>query len=79
MSMYNPSHPGELIRDSLEAEGWTVTECAARLGVAECAARLGVARHTLSRPLDASPCRGEGSQCLSSFRAGGQDGRVPWM
>ena len=43
MPMYNPSHPGELIRDSLEAEGWTVTECAARLGVA---------RHTLSRLLN---------------------------
>ena len=43
MSMYNPSHPGELIRDSLEAEGWTVTECTTRLVVA---------RHTLSRLLN---------------------------
>lgn len=40
MAMRNPSHPGELIRDCMEATGWTVTECAERLGVA---------RHTLSR------------------------------
>ena len=43
MPMHNPSHPGELIRDSMEANGWTVTECAERLGVA---------RHTLSRLLN---------------------------
>lgn len=43
MAMCNPSHPGALIRDSMEAEGWTVTECAERLGVA---------RHTLSRLLN---------------------------
>ena len=43
MAMRNPSHPGELIRDSMGAEGWTVTECAERLGVA---------RHTLSRLLN---------------------------
>ena len=43
MAMYTPSHPGALIRDSMEAEGWTVTECAERLGVA---------RHTLSRLLN---------------------------
>ena len=43
MAMRNPSHPGDLIRDSMEAEGWTVTECATRLGVA---------RHTLSRLLN---------------------------
>ena len=43
MAMRNPSHPGDLIRDSMEAEGWTITECAERLGVA---------RHTLSRLLN---------------------------
>ena len=43
MAMYTPSHPGALIRDSMEAEGWTVTECAERLCVA---------RHTLSRLLN---------------------------
>ena len=32
-SMYDPAHPGEIIRDAIEAKGWTVTECAARLGV----------------------------------------------
>ena len=31
--MLNPSHPGPMIRDSIEASGWTVTECAKRLGV----------------------------------------------
>lgn len=31
--MLNPSHPGLMIRDSIEASGWTVTECARRLGV----------------------------------------------
>ena len=44
MPMYDPPHPGEMIRDILEDEevGWTVTECAHRLGVA---------RNTLSRLL----------------------------
>ena len=45
MPMYNPPHPGEMIRDILEDEdvGWTVTECARRLGVT---------RNTLSRLLN---------------------------
>ena len=43
MAMRNPSHPGELIRDCMEATGWTVTECAEQLGVA---------RHTFSRLLN---------------------------
>ena len=44
MPMYDPPHPGEMIRDILEDEdvGWTVTECARRLGVT---------RNTLSRLL----------------------------
>ena len=43
--MYAPPHPGEMIRDILEDEdvGWTVTECARRLGMA---------RNTLSRLLN---------------------------
>lgn len=32
--MYNPPHPGEIIRDAIEAEGWTISDAAARLGVA---------------------------------------------
>ena len=32
-AMYDPAHPGELIREALEAERWTVTEAAIRLGV----------------------------------------------
>ena len=43
MSMRNPSHPGELIRESIQAKGWTV---------AQCAERLGVTRNTLSRLLN---------------------------
>ena len=34
MRMRNPSHPGDLIRLSMEAKGWTAMECAVRLGVA---------------------------------------------
>ncbi len=33
MSMRNPSHPGELIRESIQAKSWTVAQCAERLGV----------------------------------------------
>lgn len=32
--MYDPAHPGEIVRKAIDAEGWTVTEAAARLGVA---------------------------------------------
>ena len=31
-SMLNPPHLGELIRESMEEVGWTVTETASRLG-----------------------------------------------
>ena len=31
--MLNPAHPGEILRDSIEACEWTVTEAAGRLGV----------------------------------------------
>ena len=41
--MFNPCHPGEIIRESVEASGWTVTETAARMGVG---------RHALSRLLN---------------------------
>lgn len=40
MPMYNPAHPGALVRGNVEELGWTVTECARKLGVA---------RNTLSR------------------------------
>ncbi len=45
MPMYDPPHPGEMIRDILEDDevGWSVTECARRLDVA---------RNTLSRLLN---------------------------
>ncbi len=32
-SRSKPTHPGEIVRDNMEAEDWTVTECASRLGV----------------------------------------------
>ena len=42
-SRSKPTHPGEIVRDNMEAEDWTVTECASRLGVS---------RITLSRLLN---------------------------
>ena len=42
-TMYNPAHPGESLRDTLAAEGWTVTEAAEKLGCA---------RQTFSRLLN---------------------------
>ena len=41
--MLNPPHLGELVRESMEEVGWSVTETAARLGCG---------RGTLSRPLN---------------------------
>ncbi len=43
MRMHDPAHSGEIARENLEAEGWTVSECATRLGVS---------RITLSRLLN---------------------------
>ena len=31
-TMYDPVHPGESLRDAMDAEKWTVTEAAAKLG-----------------------------------------------
>ena len=31
-TMLDPAHPGESLRDALEAEGWTVTQAATKLG-----------------------------------------------
>ena len=31
--MHDPAHPGEIIREAIKAERWTVTEAAIRLGV----------------------------------------------
>lgn len=31
--MMNPTHPGESVRNCINESGWTVTECADRLGV----------------------------------------------
>ena len=41
--MHDPAHPGEIIREALETERWTI---------AEAALRLGVSRNTLSRVLN---------------------------
>ena len=43
MPMRNPAHLGEIVRECMESKGWTVTECAAQLGVS---------RITLSRLLN---------------------------
>ena len=43
MPMHDPPHPGLMVRDSVEAVGWTVTETAQHLGVA---------RNSLSRLLN---------------------------
>ena len=39
-AMHDPAHPGEIMREAIEAEGWTVSDAASRLGVT---------RNTLSR------------------------------
>ena len=31
-TMHDPAHPGESLRDAMAAEGWSVTEAAAKLG-----------------------------------------------
>ena len=31
--MINPTHPGESVRECIVESGWTVTECAERLGI----------------------------------------------
>ena len=41
--MHDPAHPGEIVREALEAKRWTITEAALRLGVS---------RNTLSRVLN---------------------------
>lgn len=41
--MHDLAHPGEIIREALEAERWTITEAALRLGVS---------RNMLSRVLN---------------------------
>ncbi|MCY4144192.1 MAG: HigA family addiction module antitoxin [Gammaproteobacteria bacterium] len=33
ITMLNPPHPGGLVRDNVEACGWTATEAARRLGI----------------------------------------------
>ena len=33
MSIVNPTHPGGSVRDSMNAMGWTVEECADNLGI----------------------------------------------
>ena len=32
--MHDPAHPGEIIREAINTEGWTVQQAADRLGVA---------------------------------------------
>ena len=37
MTMYDPPHPGELVRDCIEGSSWTVTEAAKHIGVTRAA------------------------------------------
>ena len=66
--MVNPTHPGESIRNCIDESGWTVTECAARLGVT---------RNNLSRLLNGrigdigAGCSGTGSHRLEATRNSG--------
>ena len=32
--MHDPAHPGEIVREAINAEGWTIRDAAERLGVA---------------------------------------------
>lgn len=43
MPMHRPPHSGSMVRDSVEAVSWTITECACQLGVT---------RNTFSRLLN---------------------------
>ena len=52
MTAANPTHPCTSLRDSLEAEGWSVNEFAARLGVSRnTASRLVNGRCGISPPV----------------------------
>ncbi len=44
MTIRNPAHPSAIVRTNLEAEGWTVSEFATKLGIS---------RNTVSRLLNA--------------------------
>ena len=37
MSMCAPAHPGELLRENIDAVGWSVAECAGHLGISAAA------------------------------------------
>ena len=65
-TMYNPPHLDELIRESIEAEGWTVSETAERLSVS---------RVALSRVLNG---RASVSAALALERIGWSDAEH-WM
>ena len=49
--MYDPAHPGESLRDAMDAEEWTVTEASAKLGCT---------RQTFSRLLNGRHIAGYG-------------------
>lgn len=63
--VYDPAHPGEIVREAIDAEGWTLTEAAARLGIA---------RVTLQRVVNAragvSPRMAIALECLGWSDAG---------
>ena len=55
--MYDPAHPGEIIREAIVAEGWTVGDAAARLGVTRKHAVAGAERQG-RRVASARDCSG---------------------
>ena len=51
-AMCDPAHPGEIIRDAIEAQGWTVSGAAARMTVSRSTlARVVNGRTGVSPPL----------------------------
>ena len=71
--MVNPTHPGESIRNCIDESGWTVTECAARLGVTRnnlsrlLNGRIGISATVAARVK--SPVGGAAGSCGRSARS----------
>ena len=48
--MYDPAHPGEIIREAVRAKGWTVAEAADQLGVVRSTLHRVMGGHTAVTP-----------------------------
>ena len=49
-TMYDPVHPGESLRDAMDAEKWTVTEAAVKLSCKRWTPNFGQVAKVGSRP-----------------------------